>query len=120
MKMFVYGDVDCRGIQQFRKGHIELDHVAITQELVENDKEEELDDFLDTVSEEKNYMVDALNLLAVDANEDPELLSKLENGEVVHVMGEEELYGIGLTKKLAKEGYLKGLEECGDSSGGDW
>lgn len=128
-KIFVYGDITCRGDVEMKRTTLDSDLVL---EYVSNceayDKgkktDEDMDKFMDSMKWDTAEMV---GLFSDDYENGKKvnprtLYNRLIKGKSFYLMGEESLYGYGLTKEAAMIAYAKGQSENSDfdDDGEDW
>ncbi len=134
MKIYVYGDITCRGDVDMKRSTLDSDEILEYIKASESG-EDALDDFLESTEEaifkknsknmkQRRIELDRFNLIGMFSWEkNPRAIyNKLIKGKHVHLMGEEELFGYGLTKEAAMVAYAKGnADELGvDDDGEEW
>lgn len=130
MKIFVYGDITCRGDVDMQR--TTLDSNLILKYVDNSDaydkgklKDEDMDKFMDSMPWKKAEMIGLFS----DEYENGKkvkprtLYNRLMKRKSFYLMGEESLYGFGATKKAAMDAYAKGQSENNggfDDDDGDW
>lgn len=113
-ELFVYGDVNARGVTINKKFRMPLERVQEGLMMMHADEDgEAFDDWAEDVPFDQCWLI-------TDLAQDPEcgsLVEKLEQGERVAVMGEEGCLGVGRTKDDAMCAYAMSVSQ---DKGSDW
>jgi len=117
-----------------KRSTLDSDEILKYIEVKESGDEDALEEYFETLEEaifkatskdmnKRVVELDKINLIAMFSWEkDPRAIyNNLLKGEHVHLMGEEDLYGYGLTKEAAMVAYAKGnSQELDGHDDGEW